>query len=129
MNYLSGTQHLTNHLTGFAGTETRGHLDHVSRLSAFSPVEVIARGMLAMFEYDATAVLPAINVPVLIMAGAEDILTKPEASRYVQKQIPNAQLVTLQPSGHMGALERGNEMAEAVDGFGKRIAQKPVFSR
>ena len=27
----------------------------------------------------------------------------------------------LQPSGHMGALERGNEMAEAVDQFGQAI--------
>lgn len=129
MNYLNGTQHLTNHLTGFAGTETRGHLDLVSRLSAFSPVGVIARGMLAMFDYDATAVLPAINVPVLIVAGAEDILTKPEASHYMQKQIPNAQLVTLQPSGHMGALERGSELAEAVDGFAKRITQERVFAQ
>ncbi|GAB3639975.1 alpha/beta fold hydrolase [Spirosoma arcticum] len=121
MKYLNGSQHLTNHFTGFAGTETRGQLDHVSRLSASSPVGVIARGMLAMFDYDATAVLPTINVPVLVIAAAQDRLTKREASEYIAQHVPNAQLIVLQPSGHMGALERGNEMAEAVDQFGQAI--------
>lgn len=121
MKYINGSQHLTNHFTGFAGTETRGQLDHTSRLSAFSPVGVIARGMLAMFDYDATAVLPAINVPALVIAAAQDRLTKPVASEYIQQHIPNAKLVVLQPSGHMGALERGYEMAEAVDRFGQMV--------
>lgn len=126
MKYLNGSQHLTNHFTGFAGTETRGQLDHTSRLSAFSPVGVIARGMLAMFEYDATTVLPAIDVPVLVIAAAQDRLTKPAASEYLTQHIPNAQLIVLQPSGHMGALERGHEMAEAVAQFGQTVGSGKV---
>lgn len=122
IKYLNGSQHLTNHFTGFAGTETRGQLDHTSRLSAFSPVGVIARGMLAMFEYDATQVLPTINVPVLVIAGAQDKLTKPVASEYIHQHIPGARLAMLQPGGHMGPLERGNEIAEAVSQFGTSIS-------
>ncbi len=126
IKYLNGSQHLTNHAMGFAGTETRGQLDHTSRLSAFSPVGVIARGMLAMFDYDATDTLPTINVPVLVIAAAQDKLTKPAASEYIQQRIPDARMVVLQPSGHMGALERGNEMAEAVDQFGQLIVRDKV---
>ena len=121
LKYLNGSQHLTNHFTGFAGTETRGQLDHTSRLSAFSPVGVIMRGMLAMFDYDATDVLPTIDVPVLVIVANKDRLTKPEAGEYIHQHIPNADLVRLQPSGHMGPLERGYEMAEAVDRFGQSV--------
>ncbi|GAB2599639.1 alpha/beta fold hydrolase [Spirosoma areae] len=126
MKYMNGSQHMTNHFTGFAGTETRGQLDHVSRLSAFSPVGVIARGMLAMFDYDATNILSTINVPVLVIAAAQDKLTKPVASEYMHQQIPNADLEVLQPCGHMGALERGDEMAEVVDRFGQTIGKREV---
>ena len=122
MKYQNGSQHLTNHFTGFAGTETRRQLDHVSRLSAFSPVGVIMRGMLAMFDYDATAALPLINVPVLVIAAAQDKLTKPVASEYLRDHIPGAAMVVLQPCGHMGALERGYEMADAVGRFAETIS-------
>lgn len=126
LNYLNGSQHLNNHLTGYAGTETRGQLEHTTYLTTISPVAVIARGMLAMFQYDATAVLPQITVPTLVVAAEQDKLTKKVASEYMANYIPGARLVTLQPCGHMGALERGNEMAEAVADFAGRLSRSYV---
>ena len=129
INYLNGSQHVTNHFTGFAGTETRGQLDFVSRLTAVCPVDVIARGTLAMFAYEATAVPATIRIPVLVIAGRQDKLTKREASEYLAAQIPGAQLVILEPCGHVGALERNAQMIEAVDGFGKKVATEPPLRR
>ena len=121
IKYINGSQHLNNHLTGFAGTETRGQLNLATWLTTVSPVGVIARGVLAMFKYEARDVLPNIQIPVLVVAGNKDILTKPEASRMMAAELPNARLVMLQPSGHMGATERNEQLTEAVRQFGTSL--------
>jgi len=74
---------------------------------------------LAMFDYDAISTLQTISLPVLVVAGKQDILIKKRACSYITEYIPNAQLVTLAPSGHMGVLERNAEMVSAVSAFAK----------
>lgn len=58
-----------------------------------------------------------------MIAVTEDKLTKPVAGRCIHQHILGARLVVLQSSGHMGALERGNELVEAVDQFGQAVQQ------
>ncbi len=121
VKFLNGSMHISNHLSGYAGTETRGQLALTSFLSAASPVAIVAKGMLGMFGYDATATLSKISVPALIVCGNKDILCKPEASQYMNKHIPNSQLVMLSPSGHMGPLERNEEMVNNVKDFASNV--------
>ena len=102
---------------GFAGTETKGQLDLTAYLSTIAPVDVVSRGCLEMFKYDATAVLPKIEVPVLIICGDKDILTKPIASEFMANTIPNSKLLILSQSAHMGVLERHESMVEAIHNF------------
>lgn len=127
LKYFNGSAHLNNHLTSFAQTETKGQLELNSYLGTIAPVGVSARGMLGMFKYDATDALKNIKVPVLILAGNRDILCKPEASEFMKSLIPHSTLVTLQPSGHMGALERNGEMIQAVETFVKETVAKQSF--
>jgi pimeloyl-ACP methyl ester carboxylesterase len=72
MSYLNGFALLSTKSSGFAGTETWEELNFVARFQLQVSPAVMARGMLGMFRYDATAVLKDINVPVLVVAGDKD---------------------------------------------------------
>ena len=78
---------------------------------------VLARGMLGMLRYDATAVLRGINVPALVLARDRDSLCKPEASKRMHRAIPGAQLTHLAPANHMGLIEHHTRFAEIVRTF------------
>lgn len=54
---------------------------------------------------DATAFLPSIKVPTLILVGEHDSLTPPALSESMQKAIPGAQLQVLADAGHLSSLE------------------------
>ena len=85
---------------------------------------MLARGTLAMFKLEETATLKTINVPVLVVTGKSDIAVIPETSARMQAEIPNAELVTLKPGGHMALMERNQQFSEAVRSFSSAIASK-----
>lgn len=117
LSYLNGSIYISVELSGFTGRETRGQLNFAGLLSALGSPGVLARGTLAMFNYDETQTLSKINVPVLLIVGSQDIATIPPASMRMQAQLPQAQLVTLKPGGHMALMERNQQFAEAVGSF------------
>ena len=81
MSYLNGSALLSTKSSGFAGTETWEELDFVARFQLQASPAVMARGMLGMLRYDATAVLKAINVPALVLAGDRDsVASRKQAS-------------------------------------------------
>jgi pimeloyl-ACP methyl ester carboxylesterase len=72
MRYLNGSALLSTKSSGFAGTETWEELDFVARFRLQASPAVMARGMLGMLRYDATAILKEIHVPALVLAGDRD---------------------------------------------------------
>jgi pimeloyl-ACP methyl ester carboxylesterase len=118
LSYLNGMTHVSAHLTHFGGRETRGQLEFLARFSLFAPPPVVARGVLAMFRYDATATLPAIPLPTLVIAGNRDQSTLPEASERIRADVPRAELIELTPGGHLGLLEQHEKFVGAVGAFG-----------
>jgi pimeloyl-ACP methyl ester carboxylesterase len=117
MSYLNGSAFLSTKSSGFAGTETWEELDFVARFQLQASPAVMARGMLGMLRYDATAVLKEINVPALVVAGDRDSVCKPEASERMHRDIPGAQLTQLAPAKHMGLIEHHTRFAEIVKTF------------
>lgn len=117
MSYINGNMLIMTRFLTFAGTQTGKQLDFTSYLSAMAPPAITARGVLGMFNYDATYALDKITVPTLVVGADTDRLTKLEASQVMSNSIPNARLVTLSPAGHMGFVERHAEVNEAVAGF------------
>ncbi|MHC5939080.1 alpha/beta fold hydrolase [Nostoc sp.] len=117
LSYFNGSLYITVELSGFTGTETRGQLSFAGLLSALGSPGVLARGTLAMFNFDETETLATINVPVLVMCGASDIATKPVASDRMKAELPYSQRVTLKPGGHMALMEQNQQFAEAVSTF------------
>jgi pimeloyl-ACP methyl ester carboxylesterase len=123
LSYLNGSMYLTTEISGFTGRETRGQLDFSTRLALLASPGVLARGVLAMFKFDETRTLPSIHIPVLVIAGRSDIATLLSANRRLSLDIPKADLVVLQPAGHMGLMERNAQFAETVRSFG--VVQHP----
>ncbi len=123
LSYLNGSAHWSNHRDVFAGTETSGELEFVTRYTVKASPSVIARGTLGMFGYDATEVLATVTVPTLVIAAEGDTTTIPEASQRIAAGVPGAEMVTLSPARHMGLIERHDEFFTALNGFCARIAQ------
>lgn len=117
LSYQNGLAYLQNAHSSFAGSETRGQLDLVSRYQYRSSPAVVARGTLAMFHWDATPVLARINTPVLILVGQQDTTTLPSASEYMKQSIPNARLQLVSPSKHYGLLEQNKIYDTALAEF------------
>ena len=105
LSYFNGSAHRSMRKQSFAGTETQGQLDYFAGQMPRWRTDVLARGMLGMIHYDATATLPTIPVPTLVVVGDQDITTLPEAGRYMSESIPDAQLTTLSPAKHLGLIE------------------------
>ena len=57
LSYENGLAYVQNAHGSFAGSETRGQVDLVSRYQFESSPAVVACGTLAMFHWDATPVL------------------------------------------------------------------------
>ncbi len=117
LSYQEGLQYLSNAKSAFAGTETRGQLDMVSRFQFESSPGVVARGTLAMFHWDMTPVLAQIHVPVLILVGRQDTTTLPVASETMHRSIPGAVLQVVEPGRHYALLERNREVNDAIARF------------
>jgi pimeloyl-ACP methyl ester carboxylesterase len=117
MSYLNGSLHRSTERDSFSGRETRGQLDFATRFLPKAWPGVLARGMLAMFRYDATATLRSIPIPTLVVAGDQDGTTKPEASAFMAQSIPKGTMATLQPAKHMGHMEHHSRFVTLVDEF------------
>ena len=117
MSYFNGSSLLATRLAGFMGEGTWDQVELVTRPQVSASPAVLARGTLGMLAYDATKTLPKIHIPTLVVAGDRDPLCKPEASEFIQREVPSAQLTTLAPARHMGNIEYHARFAELVGEF------------
>lgn len=119
--YLSGSNQLAIRLTGFGRHATRGQVDFTARLTCKGSPGVQAKGNLAMFRWSAAEVLPAIPVPVLVLSGSKDIVTLPEAGRFIADAAPKASYVEVEGCGHMGFMERADAYNREIAAFAARV--------
>jgi pimeloyl-ACP methyl ester carboxylesterase len=119
-SYLSGSTHMANRL-GFGRHVTRGQLDHVSLLSARNSPASQARGNLAMFRWDATEAVANISIPLLILAGDGDIVTKPEASRQMADLAALPELHVISGSNHFSFLDHSREYNSLVAEYSAKV--------
>ncbi len=117
LSYINGSAQRSTDRSSLTGRETRGQLDFLTKQSMISDPAVVARGFLAMFQYDATPVLATIPVSVLVVTAERDTTCLPEASEYMARTIPSARLVRLSDGRHCGVFEFHEEFHAAVTGF------------
>src|SRR5919107_975709 len=82
-----------------------------------SPDGVVA-ALGAMRERpDSTNLLSEINVPTLVLGGAEDALSTPEVMGEMAGKIPNSRHLTLEGAGHLSNPEAPKEFNAALKDF------------
>ena len=83
-----------------------------------SGVETFVRQQRAiMGRRDSRALLGAIEVPTLVLVGAQDALTPPEIPRQMADGIEGASLVVAPQSGHLSTLERPEAVTRALQAW------------
>ena len=75
---------------------------------------------------DSGGVLPALNLPALVLVGQEDSLTPPASSRAMAAALPNARLVEIASAGHTPSVERPIPTAEAMLAFLREHFPQPA---
>lgn len=123
--YVSGSAHMANRL-GFGHYVTRSQLEHTTLLATRNPPGVLARGNLAMFDWDATGALAKVRCPVLIIGGEVDLVTKLEASRFIADSAPSGRLEPVEGVNHMGFLERADVYNQAIADFVDTVQARPA---
>ena len=67
---------------------------------------------------DSRPLLPTLGgIPVLVMVGAEDVLTPPDASRALVVAIPKAEFTIVPEAGHLAPLEQPEIVTERIRQF------------
>jgi len=66
---------------------------------------VMQGDFLACNQLNLTDDIGKINIPVLVLCGAEDKMTPPENSRYLKDHIPGARMALLENAGHFVMME------------------------
>jgi pimeloyl-ACP methyl ester carboxylesterase len=122
LTYLNGSAHLMNWISSFGGTPSWEKVEFATHFQPLAAPSVVARGMLAMMDYDARDILERIPIPTLVVTGDLDTTTKPEAGVEIDARIPRSTILELSPAKHLGLIEHDGEYAEAVRNHALRIA-------
>jgi pimeloyl-ACP methyl ester carboxylesterase len=78
-------------------------------------IAAVQRGMAA--RPDSVADLKTINVPTLVMVGAEDMLTPLSEAESLQRQIAGSRLQVTPRAGHYAVFEQHEAAGKAIRGF------------
>lgn len=127
-SYLNGTAHLANRLQ-FGRAVTRSQLEHTTLLGTRNSQAVLAKGNLAMFDWDASGAIAAMACPVLIIGGTLDLVTKLEASEALVETASAGSLDPVTGVNHMGFLERNHHYNGRIAAFVAESAQDRPLAR
>lgn len=114
--YLNGTAHMANRLQ-FGRYVTRSQLEHTTLLGTRNSPAILAKGNLAMFDWDGSRAVAKMKCPLLILGGDLDIVTKLEASEAIHEMASDAALEPISGVNHMGFLERSARYNNRVIDF------------
>jgi len=104
------------------GSETPKNLIELTKRTMLELRPPVLLGdLLACNEFDVTSQLGAINIPTLIICGAEDKMTPLKFSELLRDGIANSQLHVLDHAGHMVMLEQPDAVADLLKQFIDRI--------
>ena len=111
-------------MVGTTTFETRPQVrESLLELMATAPADGVIGGLRAMAaRADATELLSTIDVPTLVVGGAEDTFTRPEELRAMADRIPGSRFELLAGCGHVCAYERPAAYNHVVGEFLSRFA-------
>ncbi|MBC2579602.1 alpha/beta fold hydrolase [Clostridium sp. DJ247] len=93
------------------------NLDVLMDFLTFEPSKVIIKDFDIDIRLDLENVMSNINVPTLIMAGSDDILTLPEYSHKMHSGIKDSELIMIPNVRHMLPVAKSTYVAQLVSEF------------
>jgi 3-oxoadipate enol-lactonase len=100
-----------------ASSNVEEHLAPIGNIPGFAAAAWACRG------HDALARLSSVTAPTLVVAGTNDILTRPALAENLASAVPGASLELIE-AGHMVFWERPDEFNEVVGRFLERPARR-----
>jgi len=93
-------------------------VDEARNIMSSSSTQGVSAALDAMARRpDSTDLLPTLNVPALVIVGAEDAITPPSDSERMARALPNAQLVKIANAAHLSCMEQPDEFNRIVDAW------------
>jgi non-heme chloroperoxidase len=102
---------------GFGARPRPADVELTRRLLASCPPETSREAVRALFEFDGTAGLPGIDVPVLVAGGTRDVITPVRDLERIAELVPGARLELFVGAGHMAMLEQPEAFDDALVRF------------
>ncbi len=84
---------------------------------AAMPTPPLNAATRALYGFDLSRDLPRIAVPTLVIAGADDVLTKPAGMADIAALIPGAEFRQIPRTGHMIPVEQPEPLAALLEAF------------
>ena len=81
------------------------------------PQAFVRQQRAIMSRRDSRALLPSIEVPVLVLVGDADQLTPPEQAREMADLLPRASLTVVPGCGHLSTLEQPGHVSRAIEAW------------
>src|SRR5262249_36264454 len=95
----------------FASTVPPEVADFALAMINGTPIDVLAEFYPALQEHDAIDALEVIeSIETLLLVGEQDLLTPADHTRAMLRVVPGAELVVLDPGGHLVMLERPDDV-------------------
>ena len=112
-----------------SGVVSPSLVEFVERMTARTPVDVIAEFVDTFLDHDKLAAL-AVLAPVetVVLAGSKDLITPVEHSRAIAAEMPRAQLVVVEDAGHMVQLERAALVTLHLRALIRRASRLPAVT-
>lgn len=114
----------------FAGPVPEEVVDFSLEMINATPVDVLADFYPALQEHDAYDALDVIDgIETLLLVGEQDLLTPSDHSRAMVQAVPGAELVVLDPGGHLVILERPDDVNGYLLDLLERVARQEQASQ
>jgi 3-oxoadipate enol-lactonase len=81
------------------------------------PMAPLNSATRALYDFNLSGDLPSISVPTLVVAGEEDVLTRPKGMEEIAALIPGAEYQLIANSGHMIPVEQPERLAALLAEF------------
>jgi pimeloyl-ACP methyl ester carboxylesterase len=76
-----------------------------------------ATDFMGVSRIDLSEAIASLTMPTLILVGDDDVIISPRKAKLLQKQIPEAHLVTIPGAGHYLQVEQPTKVAEEIEKF------------
>jgi 3-oxoadipate enol-lactonase len=92
-------------------------LERFVKWRAAMPMAPLNAATRALYDFNLSADLPKIAVPTLVIAGQEDVLTKPKGMEEIAALIPGATYRVIASTGHMIPVEQPEPLTALLSDF------------